>query len=107
MAGNSQRKATRAYRKRNRGAGLVRVEVQARREHSELIKTVAKTLREDPAAAFEVRKALADSEKPSGGQPPPGMSLYDLFAQLPKAPAEAFEGVFDQPRDTDDREIDL
>src|SRR5262245_16412791 len=102
MADTSQKRATRAFRKRSKGAGLVRVEVQARKEHSELIKSVAKVLREDPAAAFEVRRAISDA---------PGdhreKSSLEMFAGPVDGSGREFDEIFEQPRNGRWREVDL
>jgi hypothetical protein len=48
MATRSQRKATRAHRTRAAQRGLVRVEVQARKQDAGLIRALAETLRGRP-----------------------------------------------------------
>lgn len=93
MTSKAQKSATKAYRKRSRGAGLVRVEVQAPQEYSDLIKSVAKTLRENPDAAFEVRKAIAPTEKRERER-----SGLELFESLPDISGLEFDEVFNRPR---------
>src|SRR5262245_11620562 len=108
MAEGSQNKATKAYRKRSKRKGLVRVEVQTPKEYSELIKSVAKALREDPGAAFEVKKAVAAKRTKRGARKPkPERSLLDLFNSLPDISGPEFDEVFNQPRTGGWRKIDL
>jgi hypothetical protein len=103
MASSSQRKATQAYRKRSKRSGLVRVEVQAPKEYSELIRSVAKALREDPAAAFEVEKAVNKKDSKRKGE----RTLLDMFASYPDISGPEFDEVFDQPRKDKWRKIEL
>lgn len=98
-----QKKATKAYRARAKRSGLVRVEVQAPKEYSELIKSVARALREDPAAAFEVKKAVKDSE----AKQKPVRSALDAFMSMPDISGPEFDDVFDQPRTDKWRKIEL
>jgi hypothetical protein len=100
MASKSQKRATRAHRRRAAARGLVRIEVQAARNDAALIKAVAYTLRSAPKKAKLLRstleKALID----------PGVkTAFDVFGS--ELPDEAFAGVFDQPRQRDWRDVDL
>jgi hypothetical protein len=96
----SQRKATRTHRRRAAARGLVRVEVQAPRRDAPLIRAVAETLRGRAQSADALRatlsKALIDPEP---------KTLFDVFGS--DLPDEAFEGIFDQPRQGKWREVDL
>lgn len=100
MASKSQIKATSTHRRRAAARGLVRVEVQAARSDAGLIRAVAETLRSRPDKARALRmtleKALIDPEV---------RTAFDIFGSV--LPDEAFEGVFDQPRTRDWREVDL
>ncbi len=103
MADTSQRKATKAYRSRAKRNGLVRIEVQAPKEFSELIKSVAKALREDPSAAFEIDNAV----NTKSGKPKAKRTLLDMFADYPDISGPEFDEVFDQPRKDKWRKIKL
>jgi len=92
MASKSQRKATRAHRRRAAARGLVRLEVQAPRNDVELVRTVVETLRGEPEKAKALRSAL---EKALVN--PAAMTAFDIFGS--DLPDEAFAGVFDQPRE--------
>jgi len=100
MATRSQRKATTAHRRRAAARGLVRVEVQAPKKDAGLIRTVAQTLRSEPAKAKALRstleKALLDAE---------GKTAFDVFGS--DLPDDAFAGVFDHPRQRSWRKVDL
>ena len=100
MANKSQRKATRAHRRRAAARGLVRVEVQAPRRDAGLIRALAETLREDAEMAEAVRSALASTLLY-----PEVKTAFDIFGS--ELGDEIFAGVFDQPRQREWREIDL
>ncbi|NJM29390.1 MAG: hypothetical protein HC855_04100 [Rhizobiales bacterium] len=91
MATNSQKKASRTHRRRAAARGLVRVEVQAAKVDSGLIRALAETLRGEPNRARTVRstleRALIDPEV---------TTAFDVFGS--DLPDEAFAGIFDQPR---------
>jgi len=100
MASTSQRKASSTHRHRAAARGLVRVEVQAAKSDTGLIRALAETLRGEPKRAKALRstleKALIDPEI---------KAAFDVFgADLPD---EAFAGIFDQPRPRNWREVDL
>lgn len=100
MATSSQRKASTMHRRRAVARGLVRVEVQAAKADTGLIKALAETLRGEPKRARLLRatleQALVDPEI---------RTAFDIFgADLPD---EAFAGIFDQPRQLNWREVDL
>jgi|SRR5215470_15002433 len=96
----SQRKATRTHRRRAAARGLVRVEVQTPKRDAPLIRAVAQTLRgralEANALRATLAKALVDPEP---------KTLFDVFGS--DLPDEVFEGIFDQPRQRNWREVDL
>lgn len=100
LSGKSQRKATRAHRRRAGARGLVRLEVQARRTDSGLIRTVAETLRGEPERAARLRstleKVLID---------PKVKTAFDIFGS--DLPDEVFANVFEQPRQHVWRKLDL
>lgn len=100
MATKSQRKATRAHRRRAAARGLIRVEVQAARKDAGLIRALAETLRNKSERADALRSTLANAL-----QPPEIKTAFDVFGS--DLPDEAFSGVFDQPRRDRWREVDL
>ncbi len=99
MASAAQARASRKHRQRGAERGLVRVEVQAPSADAALIRDLARTLRSDPERAANlrstIRTALGNEKR---------MSALEAFAS--DLPDEDFEGVFDQPRDDEWREID-
>ncbi len=99
-ASKSQRKATRTHRRRAAARGLVRVEVQAPKKDAGLIRAVAETLRGNATEAQALRSALAKAVLP-----PDLSTAFDIFGS--ELPDDAFENVFDQPRQRSWREIDL
>ncbi len=100
MASKSQRKATRAHRRRFAARGLARIEVQAPKRDAGLIRALAEALRNEPEKAETLRSALAKSLLRSEVK-----SAFDIFGS--DLPDEAFAGVFDQPRQRDWRRVDL
>jgi hypothetical protein len=100
MASKSQRRATRAHRRRAAARGFVRVEVQAPRKDAGLIRALAQTLRGKAEKAAALRSALAKALIH-----PEVKTAFDVFgSELPDA---TFIGVFDQPRQRDWREVGL
>ena len=100
MASKSQRKATTTHRRRAAARGLVRLEVQASKKDTGLIRAVAETLRGEPEKANALRSTL---EKTLIG--PDVKTAFDVFgSDLPDA---VFAGVFDQPRQKGWREVNL
>ena len=84
----AQKKAVLSHRKRLKASGLVRLEVQATETDAQLIKCLAKVLRNGKQAESvrtTLQKLLAEQEKPS------------LKALLAAAPLEDIE--LDRPRD--------
>jgi hypothetical protein len=100
MASKSQRKATRAHRRRAAARGLVRIEVQAPKKDAGLIRALAETLRSKAAKAETLRSTLAQAL-----MDPDVKTAFDVFGS--ELPDEAFAGVFDQPRQRDWRKVDL
>jgi hypothetical protein len=100
MATKSQRRATRTHRRRAAARGLVRVEVQTPKQDARLIRAVAETLRSRTQEAQALRATLAKVLKH-----PQAKTAFDIFGS--DLPDEAFEGIFDQPRQRDWREVDL
>ena len=100
MTAKSQRKATRAHRRRAAARGLVRVEVQAPKKDAALIRALAVTLRGGTEKAEALRSTLANAL-----MHPEVKTAFDIFGS--ELPDEAFTGVFDQPRQRDWREVDL
>ena len=100
MAAKSQRKATRAHRRRAAARGLARIEVQAPKKDTVLIRALAEALRNEPERAETLRKTLAQSLVH-----PEANDAFDVFGS--DLPDEAFDGVFDSPRQGDWRRVDL
>jgi hypothetical protein len=100
MASKSQRKATRSHRSRAAARGLVRVEVQAPKKDAGLIRALAETLRGQADKAEALRSTLAKVLIH-----PEVKTAFDVFGS--ELPDETFAGVFDQPRQSDWREINL
>lgn len=100
MATTSQKKASTTHRRRAVARGLVRVEVQAVRADSGLIRALAETLRGEPKRAKALRstleRALIDPEV---------KTAFDVFGS--DLADEAFAGIFDQPRQKGWREAEL
>jgi hypothetical protein len=100
MATKSQRKATRTHRRRAAARGLVRVEVQAPKKDAGLIRALAEALRSKAGRAEMLRSTLAKTLVH-----PEVKTAFDIFGS--ELPDEAFDGVFDQPRQRDWRGVDL
>lgn len=100
MATTSQRKASTTHRRRAAARGLVRVEVQAARADTGLIRALAESLRGKPERAKRLRstleQALIDPEV---------KTAFDVFES--DLPDDAFAGIFDQPRQKGWREVEL
>jgi hypothetical protein len=100
MATTSQRKASTTHRRRAAARGFVRVEVQAAKGDTGLIRALAETLRGDPARAKSLRstleQALIDPEV---------KTAFDVFGS--DLPDEAFDGVFDRSRKDGWRKVEL
>ena len=100
MATKSQRKATHMHRRRAAARGLVRVEVQAPKKDAALIRQLAASLRDGTTRAQQVRVALASALTPSNAK-----TAFDVFGS--ELADEAFSGIFDQPRPTGWRKVEL
>jgi hypothetical protein len=100
MASKSQRKATRAHRRRAAARGVVRIEVQAPKQDAGLIRALAETLRRKDEKAEAVRSTLGEALVH-----PEVTTAFDVFGS--ELPDEAFAGVFDRPRQRGWREVDL
>ncbi len=100
MATTSQKKASTTHRRRAGARGLIRVEVQATKGDTGLIRALAETLRGEPERAKSLRstleQALIDPEV---------KTAFDVFGS--DLSDEAFAGVFDQPRPKSWREVEL
>ena len=100
MASKSQRKATSTHRRRAAARGLVRLEVQASKQDTGLIRAVAATLRGEAKKAKALRSTL---EKTLIN--PNIKTAFDVFgSDLPDA---FFAGIFDQPRQKSWRQVNL
>jgi hypothetical protein len=102
MAGKSPLKATRTHRRRAAARGLVRVEVQALKKDTALIRALAETLRGEASKAEALRATLARALSHPVAKP---RTAFDVFGS--DLPDEVFEGVFDQRRHQSWREVDL
>lgn len=100
MATSSQRKASTMHRRRAVARGLVRVEVQAAKADTGLIKALAETLRGEPERARLLRATLEQALVD-----PVVKTAFDIFGS--DLPDEAFAGIFDQPRQMNWREVDF
>ncbi|MBM3647208.1 MAG: hypothetical protein FJX11_05385 [Alphaproteobacteria bacterium] len=100
MATKSQRKATRAHRRRAVARGLVRVEVQAPKRDADLIRALAATLRGEVDDADMLRSRLAKALKS-----PEARTAFDIFGS--ELDDDAFTGVFDRPRQKRRRDVTL
>lgn len=100
MATASQKKASSAHRRRAVARGLVRVEVQAAKTDSALLQALAKTLRGEPQRAKKLRTTLAQALVEEKAE-----TVFDVFGS--DIPDEAFEGIFDQPREKNWRKVEL
>lgn len=101
---SSQRRAAQSHRRRAAARGLVRVEVQATKSDTALIRAIAETLlRGEPGRVRALRAILCETlMDPQVG------NAFDIFGS--DLPDEAFAGVFDQPRERSDtgwRPVDL
>lgn len=97
MATLSQRKASRAHRRRAAARGLVRVEVQALRSDAGLIRELAAALRKGPERAQSLRAVLQHALND-----PQIRTAFDVFGS--DLADETFAGVFDQTREETWRE---
>jgi hypothetical protein len=92
----SQRKAVRIHRQRLKVRGLQRVEVQASEDDAELIRSLARCLRDDERVAARVRRQLRATIK--------GKAVLSLKELLAAAPLEGVD--LDRSRDLS-RPVDL
>lgn len=99
-ASSSQKKASRAHRKRAAARGLVRVEVQAAKSDIRLLRAIAETLRGEQRRAKSVRSALEHALKNHELK-----NAFDVFGS--ELSEEAFGGVFEQPREKTWRKADI
>jgi hypothetical protein len=74
----SQRKAVRVHRQRLKVRGLQRVEVQASEDDAELIRNLARCLRDDERVAARVRRQLRGTIKSGAAR-----SLKELLSAAP------------------------
>src|SRR5207237_4922095 len=90
MGTRSQRKATRAHRRRAVARGMVRVEVQAPQQDAGLIRALAQSLRNGTPKAKQLRSALVDALATSDVK-----TAFDVFGS--ELGDDVFAGVLDQP----------
>jgi hypothetical protein len=74
----SQRRAVRVHRQRLKVRGLQRVEVQASEDDAELIRSLARCLRDDERTAARVRRQLRSTMKAKAAP-----ALKELLAAAP------------------------
>lgn len=95
---SSTRSALAAHRRRQKRRGLARVEVQVPRQDAELVRAVARELRDADGAALRAQLA-ALAQPPKSGQSILTMLACDL-------PDEAFDPMLERDRRTP-RPVDL
>lgn len=78
----------------------MRVEVQAAKGDTALIRALAAALRGEPERAKSVRSAVERALRGDGAK-----TAFDVFGS--DLPDEAFAGIFDQPRQKAWRKVDL
>ena len=100
MATASQKKASTAHRRRRVARGFVRVEVQAAKGDTGLIRALAESLRGEQERAKSLRSILAQALTD-----PDVKTVFDIFGS--DLPDKAFAGVFDQPRPKSWRKVSL
>lgn len=100
MATKSRPKSLGTRRVRPAATDLVRIEVQATKKDTVLLRAVAKTLRGEPERAKALRSTL-EAVLVS----PEVKTAFDVFGT--DLPDEVFADVFDQPRQESWREVDL
>ena len=100
MASKSQRKATKAHRRRAAARGMVRVEVQAPKTDAPLIRALAETLRGNSEKAGALRTTLENALTYADVK-----TAFDIFGS--DLPDDVFAGIFEQPRRKDWRSVDL
>lgn len=100
MSTTSQIKASANHRRRARARGLMRVEVQAAKGDTALIRALAETLRGEPKRARTLRAVLERALTSNDIK-----TAFDVFGS--DIPDEAFAGIFDQPRQKAWRKVDL
>ena len=100
MVSPSQKKASAMHRRRSSARGLVRVEVQATKSDTRLIRALADELRGETPRAKVLRSTLEHALIE-----PENKTVLDIFGS--DLPDSAFSGVFDQPRQADWREVEL
>jgi hypothetical protein len=100
MVSPSQKKASTLHRSRLASRGLLRVEVQATKSDTRLIRALAEELRSESPRGKSLRSTLESALIESKTK-----SLLDIFGS--DLPDDAFSGVFDQPRQSGWREVEL
>ena len=100
MATPSQKKASTTHRQRSKAQGLVRLEVQAAKSDTHLLRALAQELRGEPERAKLLRMTVENALKANEAK-----SAFDVFGS--DLPDEVFSGVFDQPREEYWPEISL
>jgi hypothetical protein len=100
MTSLTQRKASNAHRQRTKAKGMARLEVQVSSNDITLLREVAQILRGEPEQARKLRDAIS-AALPKIVQ----RNALDVFGS--DLPDEVFEGVFDEPRQTGWREVEL
>ena len=93
MSGTSQKRATRNYRRRLAGRGLVRFEVLGRNADRALIRSFARRLAEDGPEAARLRAAVGQG---IAGEPPRKGGILEALRRSPLVgadvvPARPFE----------------
>jgi hypothetical protein len=92
MTAPSQKKASATHRQRAKVQGLVRLEVQATKSDTRLLRALAQELRGEPERAKLLRATVENALRANEAK-----TAFDIFGS--DLPDEVFSGVFDQPRE--------
>ncbi|WP_181702606.1 hypothetical protein [Chthonobacter albigriseus] len=90
----AQRRAVTRHRQKASAQGLARVEVQVPKIHSALLRRIAETLRNDPAAARHLSEMVGAHTAYTSGQ-----TLGEFFDGLPDISGPEFDEVFELGQD--------
>ena len=100
MTRSSQTEASNTRWRSTTGRSLVRVQVQAAKDDSGLIRALAERLRGEPEHAAALRSVLARALVD-----PTVETAFDVFGS--DLPDEVFAGVFEQPRERGWSDVEL
>ena len=100
MASSSQGKAAAAHRQRTAERGLVRLEVQAAKADTSLIRALAERLRGEPESADALRAKLREALTYAESK-----TAFDIFGS--ELPDDAFDHVFEGSRERAWHDVEL